>query len=424
MNEPESDRPAARRVVITGAGTINPLGHDVASTWQALLAGQSGIGPITLFDAADYTTRIAGEVKAFDPVDRFGRKEARRMARQTQLALAAAEEALTTAGLKDGGVARDRAGVIVGSGMGALDPIQEAADTIAARGPGRVSPFFVPMMLADTPAALVSITYGLAGPNLAVYTACATGNNALGEAAAAIRRGAADVMVAGGTEACILPLALAGFGVMGAISTRNDEPQRASRPFDAGRDGFVVSEGAALLVLEERDHALARGATVYGEFLGYGSSADAFHITMPAEDGEGALRSMRAALLDAGLTTAGIDYINAHGTSTPLNDRAETAAIKRLFGERAHAVPVSSTKSMTGHMLGAGGALEAIASLMALRDGQLPPTINYEQPDPDCDLDYVPNVARPAAIRVAMSNAFGLGGHNATIILGRWENQG
>ena len=424
MNEPESDRPAARRVVITGAGTINPLGHDVASTWQALLAGQSGIGPITLFDAADYTTRIAGEVKAFDPVDRFGRKEARRMARQTQLALAAAEEALTTAGLKDGGVARDRAGVIVGSGMGALDPIQEAADTIAARGPGRVSPFFVPMMLADTPAALVSITYGLAGPNLAVYTACATGNNALGEAAAAIRRGAADVMVAGGTEACILPLALAGFGVMGAISTRNDEPQRASRPFDAGRDGFVVSEGAALLVLEERDHALARGATVYGEFLGYGSSADAFHITMPAEDGEGALRSMRAALLDAGLTTAGIDYINAHGTSTPLNDRAETAAIKRLFGERAHAVPVSSTKSMTGHMLGAGGALEAIACLMALRDGQLPPTINYEQPDPDCDLDYVPNVARPAAIRVAMSNAFGLGGHNATIILGRWENQG
>ncbi len=424
MNEPESDRPAARRVVITGAGTINPLGHDVASTWQALLAGQSGIGPITLFDAADYTTRIAGEVKAFDPVDRFGRKEARRMARQTQLALAAAEEALTTAGLKDGGVARDRAGVIVGSGMGALDPIQEAADTIAARGPGRVSPFFVPMMLADTPAALVSITYGLAGPNLAVYTACATGNNALGEAAAAIRRGAADVMVAGGTEACILPLALAGFGVMGAISTRNDEPQRASRPFDAGRDGFVVSEGAALLVLEERDHALARGATVYGEFLGYGSSADAFHITMPAEDGEGALRSMRAALLDAGLTTAGIDYINAHGTSTPLNDRAETAAIKRLFGERAHAVPVSSTKSMTGHMLGAGGALEAIACLMALRDGQLPPTINYEQPDPDCDLDYVPNVARPAAIRVAMSNAFGLGGHNATIILGRWGNQG
>jgi len=413
-----------RRVVITGLGTLNPLGNDAGQTWEAVRAGRSGIGPITLFDASDYPTRIAGEVKAFDPVDRFGRKEARRMARQTQLALAAAEEALTTAGLKDGGVTRDRAGVIVGSGMGALDPIQEAADTIAARGPGRVSPFFVPMMLADTPAALVSITYGLAGPNLAVYTACATGNNALGEAAAAIRRGAADVMVAGGTEACILPLALAGFGVMGAISTRNDEPQRASRPFDAGRDGFVVSEGAALLVLEERDHALARGATVYGEFLGYGSSADAFHITMPAEDGEGALRSMRAALLDAGLTTAGIDYINAHGTSTPLNDRAETAAIKRLFGERAHAVPVSSTKSMTGHMLGAGGALEAIACLMALRDGQLPPTINYEQPDPDCDLDYVPNVARPAAIRVAMSNAFGLGGHNATIILGRWENQG
>ncbi|MBP9503391.1 MAG: beta-ketoacyl-ACP synthase II [Candidatus Promineofilum sp.] len=408
-----------RRVVVTGMGTLNPLGNDVSSSWEAIRAGRSGIGPVTLFDAGEYETRIAGEVKGFDPVARFGRKEARRMARLTQLAMAAAEEALSDAGLRDMPVARDRTGVLVGSGMGALDPIHEAADTLRERGPRKVSPFFVPMMLADTPAALISIAYGLTGPNMAVYTACATGNNALGEAAAMIRRGAADIMIAGGTEACILPLAMAGFGVMGAISTRNDEPERASRPFDIGRDGFVVAEGAALLVLEERDHALARGATVHGEFLGYGSSADAWHITMPGEAGEGAAQSMRAALLDAGLDTGGIDYINAHGTSTPLNDRAETAAIKRLFGERAYGIPVSSTKSMTGHMLGAGGSMEAILCLMALRDGLIPPTINYEDPDPDCDLDYVPNQPRAADLRIVMSNAFGLGGHNATIILGR-----
>ena len=408
-----------RRVVITGLGAITPLGHDVDSTWAAIKAGRSGIGPITLFDAAGYETRIAGEVKGFDPVARFGRKEARRMARLSQLALAAAEQALADAGLSDDPATRRRAGVIVGSGMGALDPIHEAADTLRERGPGRVSPFFVPMMLADTPAALLSITHGLSGPNLAVYSACASGNNALGEAAAMIRRGAADLMLAGGSEACILPLALAGFSVMGAISTRNDEPERASRPFDVGRDGFVVSEGAALLVLEERDHALARGATIHGELLGYGSSADAYHITMPTEQGEGAAESMRAALLDAGLTMDDIDYINAHGTSTPLNDRAETAAIKRLFGERAYALPVSSTKSMTGHLLGAAGALEAILCLLALRDGCIPPTINYDQPDPACDLDYVPNAARPAALRAVMSNAFGLGGHNATLIFGR-----
>ena len=408
-----------RRVVITGLGTLNPLGNDVPATWEAICAGRSGIGPITLFDAVEHQTRIAGEVKSFDPVARFGRKEARRMARLTQLALAATDEALADAGLKDTPVNRQRAGVIVGSGMGALDPIHEAADTLRDRGPGRVSPFFVPMMLADTPSAQISITYGLTGPNLAIYTACATGNNALGEAAAAIRRGAADITLAGGTEACILPLALAGFNSMGAISTRNDEPERASRPFDAGRDGFVVSEGAAVLVLEEREHALARGAAVYGELLGYGTSADAYHITMPSEAGEGAAESMRAALRDAGLATDDIDYINAHGTSTPLNDQAETAAIKRLFGERAYAIPVSSTKSMTGHLLGAGGALEAILCLLAMRDGVVPPTINYEQPDPACDLDYVPNMARPAELRVVMSNAFGLGGHNATLILGR-----
>ena len=407
-----------RRVCVTGIATLNPLGNDVATTWEAVQAGRSGIGPITLFDATGFETRIAGEVKDFDPVARFGRKEARRMARLTQLALAAAGEAIADAGLEDGDT-RARTGVLVGSGMGALDPITEAVGTLRDRGPDRLSPFFVPMMLADTPAAVISIAHGLTGPNLAVYTACATGNNAIGEATALIRRGAADVMIAGGTEACILPLVLAGFGVMGAISTRNDEPERASRPFDAGRDGFVVSEGAALLVLEERGHALDRGATIYGEVLGYGSSADAHHITNPAEDGEGAARSMRAALRDAGLSSGEIDYINAHGTSTPMNDSAETAAIKHVFGERAYEIPVSSTKSMTGHLLGAAGALEAIFCLLAMRDGLVPPTINYEEPDPACDLDYVPNQPRPAGVRVAMSNAFGLGGHNATLVLGR-----
>lgn len=409
----------ARRVVVTGMGTLNPLGNDAATTWAAIRAGRSGVGPITLFDTSALATRIAGEVKDFDPVALFGRKEARRMARLTQLALAAADQALTGAGLRDNPVARDRTGVIVGSGMGILDPIVEATETLNTRGPDRISPFFVPMMLADTPAAVISITHGLTGPNLAVYTACATGNNAVGEAAALIRRGAADIMVAGGAEACIIPLAVAGFGAMGAISTRNDDAQRASRPFDAQRDGFIVSEGAALLVLEEREHAVARGATLWGELLGHGSSADAYHITMPGEDGAGAAASMRAALDDASLSADNIDYINAHGTSTPLNDRAETAAIKRVFGERAYDLPVSSTKSMTGHLLGAAGALEAIICLLALREGLVPPTINYEHPDPDCDLDYVPNEARARSLRTAMSNAFGLGGHNATLIFGQ-----
>ena len=408
----------SRRVCVTGLATLNPLGNDVAATWEAVKAGRSGIGPITLFDAAGFETRFAGEVKDFDPVARFGRKDARRMARMTQLVLAAAGEVIADAGLERADH-HESTGVVVGSGMGALDSIADAAGTLRERGPDRLSPFFVPMMLADTPAAAISIAFGLKGPNLAVYTACATGNNAIGEAAATIRRGAAEIMIAGGAEACIVPLGLAGFGVMGAISTRNHEPERASRPFDARRDGFVVSEGAALLVLEEREHALRRGATIYGEVLGYGSSADAHHITNPAEDGEGAARSMRAALRDAGLSSGEIDYINAHGTSTPMNDSAETAAIKHVFGERAYEIPVSSTKSMTGHLLGAAGALEAIFCLLAMRDGLVPPTINYEEPDPACDLDYVPNQPRPADVRVAMSNAFGLGGHNATLVLGR-----
>ncbi len=410
-----------RRVVITGMGTINPLGHDVATTWRQTAVGQSGIGPITQFDAREYKTQFAGEVKEFDPTELFGRKEARRMDRVTQFALAAAGQALADAQLPVSDANRQRIGVMMGSGMGIMQPIIESQGVLQERGAGRVSPFFVPMMLADTPAALISIQFGLCGPNLALFTACASGNNALGEAARQVQYGVADVMLAGGSEACILPLAMAGFGVMGAISTRNDAPMGASRPFDMTRDGFVVSEGSAVLVLEALDHALARGAAIYGELAGYGTSADAYHISMPAEDGAGAAQAMRLALADAGLQPAAVDYINAHGTSTPLNDKSETAAIKQVFGDAAYTVPVSSTKSIHGHLLGATGALEAILCLQALREGLIPPTINYQTPDPDCDLDYVPNQARTADLQVAMSNTFGLGGHNATLVFRRWS---
>ncbi len=409
-----------RRVVITGMGTINPLGHDVATTWRQTAVGQSGIGPITQFDAREYKTQFAGEVKEFDPAELFGRKEARRMDRVTQFALAAAGQALAQAQLTVSDANRQRIGVMMGSGMGIMQPIIESQGVLQERGAGRVSPFFVPMMLADTPAALISIQFGLCGPNLALFTACASGNNALGEAARQVRYGVADVMLAGGSEACILPLAMAGFGVMGAISTRNDAPMEASRPFDKMRDGFVVSEGSAVLVLEALDHALARGAAIYGELVGYGTSADAYHISMPAEDGAGAAQAMRLALADAGLRPVDVDYINAHGTSTPLNDKSETAAIKQVFGDAAYTVPVSSTKSIHGHLLGATGALEAILCLQALREGLIPPTINYHTPDPDCDLDYVPDQARTADLQVAMSNTFGLGGHNATLVFRRW----
>ena len=409
-----------RRVVITGMGTINPLGHDVATTWRQTAVGQSGIGPITQFDAREYKTQFAGEVKEFDPAELFGRKEARRMDRVTQFALAAAGQALAQAQLTVSDANRQRIGVMMGSGMGIMQPIIESQGVLQERGAGRVSPFFVPMMLADTPAALISIQFGLCGPNLALFTACASGNNALGEAARQVRYGVADVMLAGGSEACILPLAMAGFGVMGAISTRNDAPMEASRPFDKMRDGFVVSEGSAVLVLEALDHALARGAAIYGELVGYGTSADAYHISMPAEDGAGAAQAMRLALADAGLQPAAVDYINAHGTSTPLNDKSETTAIKQVFGDAAYTVPVSSTKSIHGHLLGATGALEAILCLQALQEGLIPPTINYQTPDPDCDLDYVPDQARTADLQVAMSNTFGLGGHNATLVFRRW----
>lgn len=411
---------AKQRVVITGLGTLNPLGHDIATTWQRAVNGQSGIGPITLFDARDLKTQFAGEVKDFDPVALFGRKEARRMDRVTQLALAAAGQALAQANIPLTGHTRHRVGVIMGSGMGIMAPIVESQAVLVERGADRVSPFFVPLMLADMPAALISIHFGLGGPNLTVYSACASATNALGEAARMIQTGAADAMVAGGAEACILPLAFAGFGAMGAISTRNHAPQAASRPFDAQRDGFVISEGAAVLVLEALAHALARGAHIYGELIGYGATADAYHISMPAEDGRGAARAMQLALDQAGVQETAVDYINAHGTGTLLNDARETVAIKAVFGEHAYRVPVSSTKSTHGHLLGAGGALEAILCLQAMNEGRIPPTINYETPDPACDLDYVPNQARPVTLNIVMSNSFGLGGHNATLLFRRW----
>lgn len=410
-----------RRVVITGLGTVNPLGNSVAATWEKAAAGKSGIGPITAFDVSNHKTKIAGEVREFDPDALFGHREARRMDRVAQLGLAAAGQALEDAGFTINESNRDRVGVVLGNGMGGLATILDNAHTYHERGASRVSPFFVPMMLPDTVPAVISIHYGCRGPNMSIATACASSNNAIGEATRIIQYGTADVMISGGSEACILPLSLAGFNVMGALSTRNDDPESASRPFDKERDGFVPSEGAAVLVLEELEHALARGARIYGEVLGYGTSADAYHISAPAENGAGAMQSMRLALADAGLTPADVDYINAHGTSTPLNDKSETAAIKTLFGEQAYRVPISSTKSVHGHLMGAAGALEAVISLKAIEHGLIPPTANYETPDPACDLDYVPNVGRAAEIKVLMSNVFGFGGHNATIILGKYQ---
>jgi 3-oxoacyl-[acyl-carrier-protein] synthase II len=410
------------RVVITGMGAITPLGNDVETFWRNVVAGRSGVGPITLFDASAMKTRIAAEVKGFDPEAWFGRKEARRMDRYAQFALAATQQALQDARLDPAHVDRERVGVILGTGIGGIGALVQGVETLMTRGPDRISPFMVPMMLADTAPGLIAIAYGFRGPNMAVVTACASGTNAIGEAMHLIRRGDADVVIAGGAEAAILPVAVAAFNVMGAISTRNEEPERASRPFDRTRDGFVMGEGAGILILERLEHARARGARIYAEVVGYGTSADAYHITAPLENGEGAALAMRQALADAGLSPRDIDYINAHGTSTPLNDKSETQAIKAVFGEAAYDVPISSTKSMIGHLLGAAGAVEAIVCIRAITDGVIPPTINYEHPDPECDLDYVPNVARRRPVRTAMSNSFGFGGHNACVIFRRYED--
>jgi 3-oxoacyl-[acyl-carrier-protein] synthase II len=411
-----------QRVVITGLGAISPIGSDPDRMWASCIAGRSGVGPIRAFDASEFKSRIAAEVLDFDASALFGTKEARRMDRFTQFGLAAALQAVTHARLEINDSNRDRIGAVIGSGIGGLGTIVENMKILNEKGPSRVSPFMVPMMLIDSNPGMIAIQLGLRGPNLGMVTACATGTNAIGEGAEMIRRGQADVILAGGSEASILPLAMAGMAIMGALSSRNDDPQGASRPFDRQRDGFVMGEGAGVVVLESLEHAQARQAHILAEVRGYGSTNDAYHVSAPAENGAGAAAAMRMALAQAGLGVQAIDYINAHGTSTPLNDKSETAAIKTVFGEHAYQVPISSTKSVTGHLLGAAGAIEAIFCVRALQENLLPPTINYEYPDPDCDLDYVPNQARPQAIQTVMSNSFGFGGHNAVIILSRWSD--
>lgn len=409
-----------KRVVITGIGCVSPLGNNMPETWSAMLAGKSGVGPITLFDASQHKTKIAAEVKGFDAAALFGNREARKLDRFAQFAMAATLEAVSQSKLSVDDSNRNRIGVLIGSGIGGIITLIEQYEVMRERGPDRISPFLVPMMISDSAAGNIAIKLGVRGPNMAIATACASGSNAIGEAAEMIRRGAADVMLAGAAEASIMPLAMGGMNVMGALSTRNDDPQRASRPFDANRDGFVMGEGAAVLVLEELNFARARGAAILCELTGYGTTDDAYHISAPAENGAGAALSMQLALEDAGLQAADIDYINAHGTSTLLNDKSETAAIKTVFGDAAHKVAISSTKSMTGHLLGASGALEAAVCVQVFQDNILPATINYETPDPACDLDYVPNHARPAAPRHIMSNSFGFGGHNATLVFSRF----
>jgi len=410
-----------RRVVVTGMGCISPVGNTVTETWNALLAGKSGAGMITLFDASKHKTRFAAEVKDFDAVTAFGVREARKMDRFTQFATVATLEALEHSGLKIDDTNRDRVGIVIGTGIGGIGTIMEQAEVMRERGADRVSPFLIPMMISDSAAGMLAIRVGARGPNMAIATACASGNNAIGDAMETIRRGSADVMIAGGSEGALVPLAMAGMNVMGALSTRNDDPLTASRPFDKARDGFLMGEGAGILIIEELEFAKARGANILCELTGYGTTDDAHHISAPAENGAGAAMSMKQALENANLTIHDIEYINAHGTSTPLNDKSETAAIKTVFGEQAYQIPVSSTKSMTGHLLGASGAVEAVFSIMAIREGVIPPTINYETPDPVCDLDYVPNQPRKLSPKHVMSNSFGFGGHNATLVISRFE---
>ena len=406
-----------RRVFVTGTGVISPLGNNTEAFWANLNAGKSGAGSITRFDASAYSTRFACEVKDFSSNGIVDRKDAKRMDRFVQYAVAATHEAIQNSGLDLEAVDRTRVGVIIGSGIGGMETFEEQHSNLVHKGPGRVSPFFIPMMIVDMAAGQVSIQFGLKGPNLATVSACASGAHAIGEALRLIRAGDADVILAGGSEATITPMALAGFGSARALSTRNDDPQRASRPFDAERDGFVIGEGAAMLVLEAEEHARQRGATLLGELSGYGASGDAYHMTSPCADGEGAARAMQRALDDASLSKDRVQYINAHGTSTPAGDPAEVAAIKTVCGEHARRLMVSSTKSMTGHLLGAAGGIEAVATILTLARGIVPPTINLERPDPTCDLDFVPDQARTHRVTAALSNSFGFGGHNVTLAL-------
>jgi 3-oxoacyl-[acyl-carrier-protein] synthase II len=405
--------------VITGLGCITPVGNDVGSLWANIMSGTSGVGPITYFDPSEFKTKIAAEVKGFDGKSLFGHRDARRLDLYTQYALASTFQAVESAELAINDNNNDRIGVVIGTGIGGMGTLDKQLDIFHNRGPMRVSPFFIPMMLSDTASSIVAIYLGVRGPNFGISTACATGTNAIGEATEIIRRGAADVMITGGSEAALIPIAMAGLNVMGAMSTHNDDPQSASRPFDLNRDGFVMGEGAAVLVLEELESALIRGAPILAELSGYGTTNDAYHISAPAPNGAGAALCMELALQNAKLTIDNIDYINAHGTSTYLNDKSETAAIKTVFGERAYKMPISSTKSMTGHLLGASGAMEALICAKTIQTATIPPTINYETPDPECDLDYTPNVARKLEVEHVMSNSFGFGGHNATIIISK-----
>jgi 3-oxoacyl-[acyl-carrier-protein] synthase II len=409
------------RVVITGLGVVAPSGIGIETLWQNLVNGVSGIGPITRFDASRHDCRIAGEVKGFDPLQWLDKKEARKMDLFIHYAVAAAQMAVEDAGLKVTSEDAERVGVFIGTGMGGVPALEESHRILMEKGPSRISAYFIPSIITNLASGQVSMRYGMKGPNSCVCTACATGNHAIGDAFRLVARGNADVMVAGGTEAVITPLTIGGFAAMRALSTRNDEPTRASRPFDKDRDGFVMGEGSGVMILESLEYARRRGARIYAEIVGYGMSADAYHITQPAPDGEGAARSMGLALADAGVRPSEVDYINAHGTSTPTGDVNETQAIKTVFGEHAYKVAVSSTKSMTGHLLGAAGGVESVITVLTILHGQIPPTINYEVPDPDCDLDYVPNTARRLPVRVALTNSFGFGGTNASLVFRKLE---
>jgi len=404
---------------VTGLGVVSPVGNDVESFWASLIAGRSGIGRVTRFDVSDFRTQIAAEVKDFDGLAYMDKKEMRRTDLYVQYAIAASAQALADSGLDLSSEDATRIGVIIGTGIGGIATFEEQTELFLAKGPSRVSPFFIPMMIANMASGQVSIQFGLKGPNTTTVSACASGAHAIGEAFQAIKSEQADIMVTGGSEATITKMAMAGFCALKAMSTRNEEPTRASRPFERDRDGFVMGEGAGVLVLEEFEHARARGATILAEMVGYGSTGDAYHITAPPPEGEGAARAMAMALKEAGLKPADVDYINAHGTSTDLNDKYETAAVKTVFGEDARRIALSSTKSMTGHLLGAAGGVEAVATVLTISRSLLPPTVNFENRDPDCDLDYVPNEARPATVRAALSNSFGFGGHNVSLAMRR-----
>ncbi len=409
------------RVVVTGMGAITPIGNSVPEFWESALAGKSGIGILTSFDHSNYPVHIAGEVKGFDPEEYMERRDARRMSRFSQFAIAATRQALQHADLDLDQTDRNRVGVLIGNGIGGLTDTQEAVRTIDEKGGMRIDPFFFPKMLPNMAAAHISLVYGAKGYNNTVITACAAGTQAIGDAMDVLRAGRCDVMITGGSEASLCELGLCGFAVIRALSSRNDEPQRASRPFDADRDGFVAAEGSGVFILENLEHARARKAPILAELAGYGASNDAFHVVAPSEDGDGAMRAMQSALDDAHVSPADIDYINAHGTSTQLNDKSETLAIKRVFGEDAYRVPISATKSMIGHSFGAAGAIESIAAVQAIQTGVIPPTINYDTLDPDCDLDYTPNEARRSDVNVVLKNSFGFGGQNACLVFKRFE---